>query len=347
MLLASCGNLCAQTAEEAVRGLARRVGEMRVVPERVAVEWVNGASLPEAESIFLREAFLQELSSHRVVVGAGASLAAGVRVSVRETPTDFLLVARVETASGEEVRMAEVARTAFLPVMTRGNGLRLAKQLLWQQAETILDAGEFVEFDGAAGKGTAAAGSVTDIFILKPDGLVIYRDGDERISELQELAFGGYKYVSRGLRGEMRREKGGGVAVTMPGLNCAVRGPASAGERWTMQCSAVSAATGSTAAATTSAASASVAGAEVTTLSSSCDANAWRLMGEAGDWTQTDRLLLVSAEMKREEAVAAVDFAGPVRRLAGAEDGRSALAVVFDLSSGSYEVYRITVGCGR
>lgn len=336
---------CAQNPEDTVRGLARRVAEIRELPEKVAVEWTNVSSLPEPESIILREAFLKELSSRRQVIAA-ETLAVLLHVAVRETPTDFLLVSWFATAAGEEVRMAGMARTAFLPVMTRGNGLRLAKQLLWQQAETILDAGEFPEFPASGLPGDAvngAANSVMDILILKPDAVAIYRDGGERLSEIQELPFigavAGYKYASRGLRGEMHRAKDGSVTVTLPGLNCSIRGPGAAGERWSMQCVAV------TTILETNAATA--AEAQVPTLSSSCDASSWRLIGEATDWTQAGRLLLVNAEVKREEAVAAVDFAGPVRRMAGAADGRSALAVVFNLASGSYEVYRITMVCGR
>ena len=352
LLATNASLLCAQTPEEAVRGLSRRVLEIHELPEKVALEWSNVSSLPEPESIILREAFVKELSSHRQIVAADSSVTL-LRGAVRETPTDFLLVARVPTASGEQVRMAGVARTAFLPVMTRGNGLRLAKQLLWQQAETILDAGEFAEFPGNtvpagvvpagvvnAGVVNAAANRVTDIFILKPDALVIYRDEGERLSEIQQLPFSGYKYVSRGLRGEIRRGKDGNIVVALPGLNCTVHGPATTGERWAMQCGAPT-----TSDTTTAPAAAPVA--SVTTVSSNCDAISWRLLAEASDWTQPDRMLLVNAEMKREEAVAALDFAGPVRRLAGAEGGKSALAVVFNLSSGSYEVYRIAVVCGR
>lgn len=316
-----------------MRGLARRVAEIHELPQALTLEWTNVSSLPEAESIILREAFLQEFSSHHSL--AAEPSAAALHVSLRETPTKFLVVADVATATGEQVRMAELARTSFLPVMTRGNGLRLAKQLLWQQAETILDAGEFAD---EAGSSTASA---ANIFLLKPDGVAIYREADERLSEIQELPFGGYKYVSRGLRGEMRRTKDGGIAVAVPGLNCTVR--AVAIERWTMACAAA-------ASAITEAKNAGTAVAtngEAVALTSSCDASSWRLIGEATDWTQMDRLLLVNGDLKRAEAVAALEFAGPVRSLVDAEDEKSAVAVVFNLSSGSYEVYRVAMVCGR
>ncbi|MGA2419125.1 MAG: hypothetical protein ABSG69_03525 [Candidatus Acidiferrum sp.] len=328
-----------------MRGLARRVAEIYDATEKLSVEWTNVSSLPEAESLLLREAFLKELSSRRPIAAPEAP-AALLQVAVRETPTDFVLVARLRAAAGEDVRMASVARTAFLPVMARGNGLRLAKQLLWQQPETILDAVEFAEATSntPSAAGTVAANGVTDIFVLKPDALAIYRDGEVHLTEFQELPFSGYKYVSRALRGEVRQGKDGSVkdgsiVAALPGLNCAAHGPATAGERWSMQC---------TPEVWPKTPSPEVGGEpKPVTLTSSCDATSWRLIGETSDWTQPDRLLLVNVEMKREEAVAALDFAGPVRRITGTEDGSSALAVVFNLSSGSYEIYRITMVCGR
>ncbi len=328
-----------------MRGLARRVAEIREVPERVAVEWLNDSSLPEAESVVLRAAFLKEFSAHRVMVAAAPGVAGDVQVSIRETPTEFLLVARAKTASGEQVRMAELARTAFLPVMTRGNGLRLTKQLLWQQTETIVDASEFSETPGSGG-------GTMDLFLLGPHGVAIYRQADERLAELQELSFGAYRYASRAMDGAMQRTKDGGVTVSMPGIRCLLRGPAAAEAKWLMDCS-VAEATGVATPAKTAGASqlptgdAKGAAGEAVTLISSCDGNSWRLLGDAADWTQPDRVLLVNSEMKKDEAVASVEFAGPVRRLTGAEDGKSAVALVFDLSSGSYEIYRISMVCGR
>ncbi len=315
----------AQGPEDAARSLARRIAETREVPERIAVEWSNVSSLPEPESIVLREAFLKELGGHHAIVVAQPNIAM-LRVSLRETPTNFLLVARVPSVAGEQVRMAEVPRTAFLPVMTRGNGLRLGKQLLWQQPEIILDAAEF----------TGAPGSPANILILKPDAVAIYRESDERLSEEQELGFGGYKYVSRGLRGEVRKNKEGEIVATLPAWNCAIHRPTAAEERWATQC-----------ATSTPTMLAPGADTEPVTISSSCDATSWRLTTEGTDWTQPDRLLLGAATTKREDAVASADFPGPVRRVVSAEDGKSALAVVFNLSSGSYEVYRITILCGR
>jgi hypothetical protein len=340
MLLSGCGACVAQTPEEAVRGLARRIAEMRELPEKVSLEWVNISSLPEAASIVLRAVFVKELEGRAVTAEEPAI--ATLQVSVRETPTNFLLVARMVMNGGEQVRMTELPRVGFLPVMATGRGIRLAKQLLWQQTETILDAGEF----------SGAPGSSPNVFLLRPDALTIYREVDERFIEVQELPFPGYKYVSRDLRGELHQGKDGAIAVALPGLNCLVRAPAPEGERWTMSCAAGNGVKSNASPVTTSSMTGAKRGSDVdpqqvATLRSNCDAHGWRLLSAESDWTQPDRLLLVNTETKREESVASLDFAGPLRRLTGGEDGKSALAVVFNLTSGSYEVYRITMVCGR
>jgi hypothetical protein len=86
---------------------------------------------------------------------------------------------------------------------------------------------------------------------------------------------------------------------------------------------------------------------EAAAITSSCDGTAWKLLAGESDWTRPDRLLLVGAGMKRDEAVASLEFAGPVLRVASAEDNKAALAVVFGLSSGNYEVYRVAIACGQ
>lgn len=353
LALATCAeSLCAQTPEDVARALARRVEDARDLPQAVSVEWSNTSSLPEAQSIILRETFLKEFSGRHVFVakapGAPAAANAVVRVSVRETPTSFLLLAQVPAATGVLVRMVELPRTAFLPVMTRGNGLRLTRQLLWQQEEPVLDAEEFA-VGGPGGPGglvgdpsTGASAGAPVIFLLRPDAVVIYRQDDDRLSEVQELPFSGYRYVSRGLRGAIGKEQDGSIAIVLPGLRCKLRAPATTGERWNLSCAAE---------AVTNVADAlgadSANDAQSIALSAACQPGSWRLVSVATDWTQPDKLLLVSAAMKRDEAVASVDFAGPVQHLAAADDGKSALAVVFDLASGSYDVYRVSMVCGR
>jgi hypothetical protein len=333
LALLSAPQLPAQTPEGTVRALAQRVAETRDVPEKIAVEWSNVSSLPEAQSLLFREVFLQELGTRRTIVPANAGTPL-LRISLRETPTGFLLVAQINEASVEQIRMTQLSKTLFLPTMARGAGFRLVKQLLWQQPQAILDAREFSE----------ASGGPASIFLLKTDALAIYRVADERLSTVQELGFGNYRYVSRGLRGELQENnKDGGLIATLPNLSCLLRAPAASSDRWTMTCSTH----GGAGHLTDSSASDGDAEPEAVAITSSCDGTIWKLLAGESDWTRPDRLLLVGTGMKKDEAVASLEFAGPVLRVASAEDAKAALTVVFDLSSGNYEVYRVVIACGQ
>jgi hypothetical protein len=332
LALLGAPQLPAQIPEGIVRTLAQRVAETRDLPEKIAVEWSNVSSLPEAQSLLFREVFLQELGTRRAIVPANAGTPL-LRISLRETPTDFLLVAQINEASVEQIRMTSLSKTLFLPTMTRGAGFRLVKQLLWQQPQAILDAREFSE----------ASGAPADIFLLKTDALAIYRQVDERLSTVQELGFGNYRYISRGLRGELQENKDGGLTATLPNLSCLLHVPAASSDHWTMTCSTH----GGAGHLTDSSASDGDAEPEAVAITSSCDGTIWKLLAGESDWTRPDRLLLVGTGMKRDEAVASLEFAGPVLRVASAEDAKAALTVVFDLSSGNYEVYRVVIACGQ
>ena len=314
-----------------MRNLAQRITETREFPEKIAVEWNNVSSLPEAQSLLFREVFLQELGMRRTIVpgNAGTPL---LRISLRETPTDFLLVAQINEASVGQVRMTSLSKTLFPPTMARGAGFRLVKQLLWQQPQAILDAREFSEARGPA-----------NIFLLKTDALAIYREADERLTAVQELGLGNYRYISRGLRGELQKDKDGALIATLPNLNCLLHELAASSDRWTMTCSP----NGGAGQLTNSIAADGDAAPDPVAITSSCDGTAWKLLAGESDWTRPDRLLLVGAGMKRDEAVASLEFGGPVLRVASAEDNKAALAVVFDLSSGNYEVYRVAIACGQ
>jgi hypothetical protein len=332
LALFSAQRLLAETPEGMVRALARRVAETRESPEEIAVAWSNVSSLPEAQSLLFREVFVQELGTRRTIVPANAGTPLW-RISLRETPTDFLLVAQINEASGQQVRMTSLSKTLFLPTMARDTGFRLVKQLLWQQPQVILDAREFSE----------APASPANILLLKTDALAIYREADERLSVVQELGFGNYRYISRGLRGELQKNKDGGLIATLPGLTCLLHGPAASSDRWTMTCSS----NGGAGRWTDPSTSDGDAEPEAVALTSSCDGTAWKLLAGESDWTHPDRLLLVGAGIKRDEAVASLEFGGPVLRVASAEDNKAALVVVFDLSSGNYEVYRAAIACGQ
>jgi hypothetical protein len=88
-----------------------------------------------------------------------------------------------------------------------------------------------------------------------------------------------------------------------------------------------------------------------TELSSNCEESPRYLVTGRGDYTQTDRITLASAAgdaaAADETYRGSVDMPGPVLDISVAENAKAAAAVVKNLSTGNYEVYRITAVCSN
>jgi hypothetical protein len=88
-----------------------------------------------------------------------------------------------------------------------------------------------------------------------------------------------------------------------------------------------------------------------TELASTCDQYSRYLVTGKGDYTQTDRITLASAPgaaaAADEPYRGSLDVPGPVLDISVAENAKAAAAVVKNLSTGNYEVYRITAVCSN
>jgi len=88
-------------------------------------------------------------------------------------------------------------------------------------------------------------------------------------------------------------------------------------------------------------------------LSSTCEESPRYLATGKGDFTQPDRITLASAAGAEavvspdESYGSSLDMPGPVLDISVAENSKAAAAVVKNLSTGIYEVYRITAVCGN
>jgi len=92
-------------------------------------------------------------------------------------------------------------------------------------------------------------------------------------------------------------------------------------------------------------------GGKVTNVSSACADTDVVLITGTGDQTQTDRVTMAGHEVVRlpmsEDEINAnsVSMPGPVLEMVTAENGNSVAVVVKNLSTGNYEVYRVTTIC--
>lgn len=83
-------------------------------------------------------------------------------------------------------------------------------------------------------------------------------------------------------------------------------------------------------------------------LDSNCNHMPWILRSDSGDRSVADRLLLrSSSQSKTDPSAAELEMPGPVLALSSDRTIFNATAVVFNLASGAYEVYRISLACGN
>jgi hypothetical protein len=83
-------------------------------------------------------------------------------------------------------------------------------------------------------------------------------------------------------------------------------------------------------------------------LASPCERGVGWLTAEAGDWSVPDRLLLRNPALPKSAPPAAeLDLPGPSLSISTGRRMLSDTTVVFNLSTGNYEVYRITLACAN
>ena len=87
------------------------------------------------------------------------------------------------------------------------------------------------------------------------------------------------------------------------------------------------------------------------TVASSCDETTYFLGTDKGDYTQRDRIFFSgidasgSGPAQSDIATRSVEVPGPVLDISNGDDPKTATAVVRNLTTGNYEVYRITAVC--
>jgi hypothetical protein len=308
----------ADSLEDAARALARKVSTVPQRERRVLLSWQNHSSLTDELSQALKDAFTDEFG--------GANLAEKqeppsptLQISIEQTPAFYVLVARVPTADGDATRFSRIERGALPSAGNAAGQYHLSKQLIWQQQEPILDAVE--TGDEIEGLGP--------LLILNRDGLSIYRHHNDSWELQDSLRIPKAEKTARASRGEIRFSPGNEKqdTIVLPGQTCDV----SISEKIGLNCRA-----------------ASPSWREGVSLSSSCGRSVWWLGAEQGDWSMPDRLLLRNPSLpKSAPSGAELDLPGPALSISTGRHVQSDTVVVFNLSTGIYEVYRITMSCAN
>ena len=94
-------------------------------------------------------------------------------------------------------------------------------------------------------------------------------------------------------------------------------------------------------------------GGKTVRISSVCGEPPRSIGTDTGDYTQRDRIILggpeaAGVEFPTDDAASrSLEMPGPVLDIGNTQDSKAVIAVVRNLSTGNYEVYRITLACAN
>ncbi len=183
----------------AILPLARKTAALAGRGETIAVTYRNVSSLAPVEWNGVRTAFesaLRESGSR-----AGETGAVEARLTVSESPSQYLLVEEVRKGDERQIWIASWDRAA--PAANKPMGVSLDLKQVWRQPEQILD----IAF--------VPAGMLT----LSPRKLTLYARNGETWAASQSMPISNAKPWPRDLRGRLRAA-GTTFQVFLPGLAC-------------------------------------------------------------------------------------------------------------------------------
>jgi hypothetical protein len=316
LLLPSCTR--AASLEDAAHELAMKVC-LAPHKQAVKVHWRESPGSRGYLSESRRRVFLDQISA----CGLGAaenSDAPVLTVTIQVTPSKALLIANaIEAVSHPQIYVVEVPRASLTVARETASTPQLKRELLWQQEKPIQSALEWED----------PATQERFLFVLSDGRFERFRletGAWKRVDSAEFLSAGPRSRAGEAgmlySRAKARVELALGEKVCVLDLNANLSYTCTASEF----------------------------GDRTAALSSTCEESRRYLATGKGDYTQPDRITLASAPGAGAAAAddgyaGSVDMPGPVLDINVVEDARTASAVVKNLSTGNYEVYRITAVC--
>jgi hypothetical protein len=310
----------AESLEDAAHELAMKVC-VAAHKQPVKVAWREAPQSSGYLSDRRKKAFLDQISACGMEAAENSD-APILAVTVEVTPSKVLLIASSTEALSPQIYVIEVPRASLFVARETAPAPQLKRELLWQQEQPIQSALEWQ--DPTTGE--------RFLFLLSESSFMRF-DFENGVWKWMDSA----QFLPVGLGPRARevslfyshaKER---VALVLGKKVCDLDP--------TLQFSYTCTGT--------------EVGDRTTELSSTCDESPRYLVTGKGDYTQTDRITLASGAGAGTAAVAdepyrgSVDMPGPVLDISVAENGKAAAAVVKNLSTGNYEVYRITAVCSN
>jgi hypothetical protein len=312
----------ADSLEDAAHKLALKVC---LAPHNPSVQmlWQESPETSGYLSESRKKVFVDQISACGVSLTENSD-APPLRVTISLTATTALLSADSTSPDGtRQIRMVEIPRTSLFSPRDMASAPHLTSELLWEQEKPVYSAIEWLD------------PATHERFLLLLTTGQVLRLGSEN---------GAWKMMDAAdlpAAGRRSRPGDGTFSYTHPEGKLELLFYRKACEfsvdgRFSIKCNesypVTSLAVG---------------------LSSNCEQFRRNLITGNGDYTQPDRIILsrpagagVAAE-PGDKYSASVDTPGPVFDVTAAENWKAAFAVVRNLSTGNYEVYRITSVCGN
>jgi hypothetical protein len=310
----------AESLEDAAHELAMKVC-VAAHKQPVKVAWQESPQSSGYLSDRRKKIFLDQISACGMAAAENSD-APILTVTMQVTPSKALLIASSSEAASPQIYVIEIPRASLFVARETAPAPQLKRELLWQQEKPIQSALEWQ--DPATGE--------RFLFLLS-EGLFMRFDSENGVWKWWDSA----QLLPVG-----RRPRAGGVSLFYSQAKARVElvlGKKVCDLDLTLH-------SGYTCSGTE-------VGDRTTELSSTCEESSRYLVTGKGDYTQTDRITLAGAAGAGAAAAAdlasvgSVDMPGPVLDFSVAENSKAAAAVVKNLSTGNYEVYRITAVCSN
>jgi len=298
---------------DAVRQLADRIAAIPNLHAPFRLEFHADANLA-ADSTW-QDTLRQELEKHRVTITDEPS-APPLKIGAVETPTQVVLTASARVGDRDDVRIITFARAALSVPALAVAPIRIARQLIYESSDRILDASAF---------GSAAEAGLAVLLDRNAELFALRLDASGSVKQTVSLAAANLR-ATRDPRGELI-DKGATAEVLLLGKICEFTW--AAGEEPKCRPKKVEART-------------------AVVLTSPCDTSNWKLEAKGEDWSSPDLLQIAPDSAARAGSAALFnEFPGPILSINGELDPGSALIVARNLRTGNYEVYKITLLCGN
>jgi hypothetical protein len=300
---------------EATQRFAERVASIPGLHGALRLEWRPDATWSEGEGERWLE-LIRDQFERRALNLTGDASAPALDVFAAETPTQVVLTAKTRVSDRDEVRIVSIARALLPPGALPVAPVRLERQMIYGSPDRILDASLL--------ENSAEGGLV--LLLYKNYELVALRlDATGVVKQSVSLNAANLK-PSRDPHAEITvRETV--VSVELPAkacdfswespadLKCRAEKPA-----WRVE----------------------------TRLTSPCDGREWKLFSSGSEPNSKDLLQVVPDGALRESSAAVLsEFPGPIVGTSGEHDPGSALVIARNLRTGNYEIYKITLACGK